>query len=106
LGAFSSKIVFGSQDNNTIPVCDVPIVVANTKISSLSHDTNSAVPILDSPIISLDSSGWFTNAVTGCCLGRVPVDVSSYNWQTKGSYCIGWTMDHELLILDFSSVVV
>ena len=87
-----SKIVSVSEDE-TIRGWD-----ANTGIELLI-DNAASMPPLDCQIISLDRDGWFRNLADGCCLGRLPVGSSYYNGQTQRNYYVGWTVQHELVIL-------
>ncbi|KIL54678.1 hypothetical protein M378DRAFT_92097 [Amanita muscaria Koide BX008] len=92
-----SKIVSGTSDDETIRVWD-----ANTGVEMLTHAASLSMP--DHPIISLDRHGWFANT-NGCFLGKVPVESSRYynyyNWQTQSHHYVGWTREHELVILHF-----
>jgi len=45
--------------------------------------------------------GWFIDSTTGHCLGRLPVGISYYRWRPHRSGCVGWTVDHKLVILQF-----
>ena len=93
-----SKIVSGSGDK-TIRVWD-----ASTGVEFLPSRPKADDDVLksapDCRIISFDK-GWFTDSNTGRCLGRLPVGNSYYRWRIHGSCCVGWTMEHRLVILQF-----
>jgi len=92
-----SKIISESNDN-TIRVWDASI---GTELPcaqmAVDHISRSA---LDGPIVSL-KEGWFMNINTGTYLGRLPVGARFYCWEVHGYTCVGWTMEHKLVIIHF-----
>ena len=94
-----SKIILGSSDK-TIHVWDENTGVEMCPPPSPQKADEVSVSTLDCQIISLDQ-GWFTNSITGRCLGRLPVGPSYYGWLVQRSYFIGWTGEHKLVILRF-----
>ena len=54
----------------------------------------------DCSIVSLDHE-WFTDSNTGHCLGRLPIGGGYYCWKVHRFTCVGCTVDHKLVILQF-----
>ncbi|KAF8239905.1 hypothetical protein L208DRAFT_1449630 [Tricholoma matsutake] len=69
-------------------------------------NTDDACPnALPDPIMSIDRNGYITNISTWHCQGRVPVELSCYNWMTWGYLCVGWiTTIHKLIIIQLSKM--
>jgi WD40 repeat protein len=77
----------------------VELPCTQTAVDDISRSRSTPV---DGLIGSL-KGGWFTNINTGSCLGRLPieVDTSSYSWRVHGSTCVGWTVEHKLILIHF-----
>jgi WD40 repeat protein len=102
-----------SPDGSTIILKSVDQAIrvweANTgfEISTSSESAQksggavSMMPSLHSPLVSLDDDEWLIESITGRCLGRLP-DGASYYLSKVHKFCyVGWTVDHELVILQF-----
>ena len=90
-----SKIISGSDDK-TIRVWHASTGVELSYAQTAVHDIFKSA--LAGPIVSL-KGGWFMNINTGSYLGRLPVGENFYHLRMNGSTCVGWTMDHKLVII-------
>ena len=101
------KIVSGSDDQ-TIRVWDA---ITGTEVLPLLDglkQTDNIIPSDIAPLVDQHTlsfhNNWFINTITCDVIGGLPIEIYSYYWSTFGSYAVGWSQQHQLILMEFSVI--